>query len=688
MFNRPRNSISQFFHRRPLDPNTIPLLILGIAFLAFGIKTLDQGFFHDDWHHVYYAYNYGLEGLKQFLFFDSRPFASIFYGPFFTLLGFDPFNWHLLVLLLRFFTVVAFWGCLNLIWPGHTKENILVAALFLVYPVFQVQPNSVSYALHWFTYLVFMLSLLFMVLAQQNPKSALWFSLASLLLQFFHLLMIEYFAGIELIRPLLLWQILHTLPARERLRKAFVSWLPYLGVLIVYTVLRASYSQILGYDRNTPVILLGLFSTPLDSILFLVQAVVRDLVDILLTAWNHTYDPATIDFSVYANVWTWGFAILTGFLSWIFFSLVRDRADRGEDQARWGGALLVLGLIFVALGLLPAWLSGRTFFQLYDAFDDRLALASMFGAGMVWIGGIFYVMQKQAHRYLFACLLLGLAVGLQLRTNNEYARGWYKQSQFYWQLYWRAPYIEPGTALVSEGEFLPLMGRHPTAYAINLLYPPAQSPRELNYALFTSGEHIGGWDEFRQGSGLDDTRFGSEFQGLSNHSLTIFFLPEENQCLWILRPEDGRIRNMPALTYESLPVSNISRIHRAPVSEAYPPGDIFGPEPPHTWCFYYEKAELARQYGDWLEVTRLWDQAEASSFIPGSGPEYIVFIEAFAHTGDWEKAADLTIIASKYGDNIRPALCDVWNDRLLSMPSAPEINEAYDRVSKKLECAG
>ena len=128
-------TITEFADRHTLSPCTIPVLIFGIALLAFGIKTLGLGYFHDDWHHVYYDDYFGAEGLKQFLFFDSRPFAYIFYWPFFSLLGFDPFGWHVLSLLLRFFTVLAFWGCINLILPKYQKQNGLVALLFLIYPV-------------------------------------------------------------------------------------------------------------------------------------------------------------------------------------------------------------------------------------------------------------------------------------------------------------------------------------------------------------------------------------------------------------------------------------------------------------------------------------------------------------------------------------------------------------------------
>jgi hypothetical protein len=299
--------------------------------------------------------------------------------------------------------------------------------------------------------------------------------------------MIEYFAGIELVRPFLLWFAFREAPVRERLWRVFRFWIPYFGILVLYAAFRASFTQLLGHDRNPPVILFGLFSDTFHSIVFLIQSSIRDLVDVLVAAWNPTYDPSFIDFSIFTNIWIWGFAVITALVGWMYFALVRGEDHVEDEQLSWARTMLRLGLIFTTIGLLPTWISGRTFFQLYNLFDDRLAMPSMFGASMVWVGTIFYFLRKQVHSYTALAILVGLAVGLQLRTNTEYARGWEKQSQFYWQLYWRAPYIEPGTAFISDGEIFPLMGIHPTSYAINSLYPPNESMREFNYAFFASG---------------------------------------------------------------------------------------------------------------------------------------------------------------------------------------------------------
>ena len=75
--------------------------------------------------------------------------------------------------------------------------------------------------------------------------------------------MIEYFSGSELARPILLLLLLSGLAPRERIRRSLRLALPYLGVLVLYAVYRASFGLIFGFDRfNTLAALGALHSHP------------------------------------------------------------------------------------------------------------------------------------------------------------------------------------------------------------------------------------------------------------------------------------------------------------------------------------------------------------------------------------------------------------------------------------------
>ena len=41
---------------------------------------------------------------------------------------------------------------------------------------------------------------------------------------------------------------------------------------------------------------------------------------------------------------------------------------------------------------------------------------------------------------------------------------------------------------------------------------------------------------------------------------------------------------------------------------------LFGAEPPHDWCIYFEKADLARSKSDWQEMLRMRDEVAKITF--------------------------------------------------------------------------
>jgi hypothetical protein len=58
---------------------------------------------------------------------------------------------------------------------------------------------------------------------------------------------------------------------------------------------------------------------------------------------------------------------------------------------------------------------------------------------------------------------------------------------------------------------------------------------------------------------------------------------------------------------------------------------------------------------------RLGEEARGKGLIPSSGSEYVPFIEAFAQTGQWSKANDLSLAAQKITVGLEPVLCNNWN---------------------------
>jgi hypothetical protein len=88
---------------------------------------------------------------------------------------------------------------------------------------------------------------------------------------------------------------------------------------------------------------------------------------------------------------------------------------------------------------------------------------------------------------------------------------------------------------------------------------------------------------------------------------------------------------------------------------------IYGPEPDHDFCYYFEKADLARQFQDWDSVVKYGESALSLNDHPFDPAEQFVFIEGFAHVGEWQRAFELSQRAYDVSPEITgPMLCRLW----------------------------
>ncbi|NPV56663.1 MAG: hypothetical protein HPY76_08340 [Anaerolineae bacterium] len=130
-----------------------------------------------------------------------------------------------------------------------------------------------------------------------------------------------------------------------------------------------------------------------------------------------------------------------------------------------------------------------------------------------------------------------------------------------------------------------------------------------------------------------------------------------------------------------LPFSNIDLISPG---NATPPW-LFGDEPAHTWCYFFQKAELARQNHDWDEINRLGDEAEAGGWQASQPAEYLPFLEAAARAGNlqdvrrWHER-----IMNTAGD--AGAICAFWLRAGADEPLVPAMQELAAQASTDLGC--
>ena len=114
---------------------------------------------------------------------------------------------------------------------------------------------------------------------------------------------------------------------------------------------------------------------------------------------------------------------------------------------------------------------------------------------------------------------------------------------------------------------------------------------------------------------------------------------------------------------------------------------IYGKQNNNTWCYYFEKADLARQYQQWDEITRLWNESQSNGERADNGLEYIPFIEGFGHLENWEQVNHLTRFAKRITTGLEPSLCSALDRLAATAPPSQQRDDTIKELKDDLECS-
>ncbi len=668
----------------------IPVVTLGLTLLSYALFSPSLGFYLDDWPQLYSLLIRGTEGIKSYYLYDGRPFG---YWPdllFFKLWGTNALAWHLTNYLLRWLTAMLFYWSFQRIWPSQRRELGWFAILFAVYPIFTQQSMGIMFIAHWMCYLCFALSILLMVAGIQSQKWKVPLFMAAVLVNAPNLFTHEYFIGVEFIRPLIIW---FSLPSHKnygsKVIKTIFHWLPFLALAAFFVYWRLFMFENLRAS-NSPVLLSALYHQPGETLLILLNYIFKDFTQVVLGVWYTTFNPDTFDFRKWINA----LALLLS-LAVFVFSFVLVKKTRKNEMALsdetldkyFDSKLLVLGICGILLGCAPGWLIMRSVSDSYGLWNDRFALPAILGA-CLFLVGLFGVLtgQNRKLRETMFIVLIALAVGRNFYITHQYKTAAQEQNQFFNQLKWRAPYIQSRTPIYSDNEYFSYMGVYPTAFALNLTYPMVELMPRTDYWFYQlhkfSPSEI---TNLIHGQKIDAVKWYIYFEAESNNGLIVNWSEKTDHCVWILSQNDRYNPLISANTKNALALSNLDRID--PTAEiSVDTSSLFGPEDRDTWCYYYEKGDLARQTSDWQTAVNQYEEAEANGYSPDNGVELMPFIEAYAQTGNLQKSLQLTRDALELTDNIAPYLCDNWNRFTITAGASESLKQAYEDFSTEYGC--
>ena len=616
----------------------------------------------------------GADAFWQYHSYD-RPVSAWINVLQFPFVGTNPAAWQVFVLGLRALTALLVGWTLRLLWPERAREAAWTALLFAVYPVFTQQPIAVTYSQHWTCYILYLLSLALMFLAHRNPRRYWVYTGLALAAMSLNLFSMEYFAGVELLRPVMLWLLIgasEKILPKETARQVISHWMPYLFVLGAFVLWRMFILELPASDPNQIRLLQQLTSDPSAGLRTLFQFAWTDALFMLFTSWEMP------DFLLNSRALAIG--IGTALLTVWYLSKLGKRPEQTETGARfWAMQAILLGLLIAVIGPSPAWLTGKQ--VAVGAYSSRFALPSLFGISLLAVALLTMLFSKQSIRLVVFGILTALAVVFQHNNATRFIKSWEQQKSFYWQVYWRAPSIQSHTPVLSDGEVLNLVGYYSTTAGLNLLYGKGSNPTDLDFWFFNLENKYDASSKALESKRPFTPDFRNwRFTGMVQDSLVI-----ENSgtaCARIV--ENGRPENdlLSPLLRGLAPTSNLERI--IPDGEvATPPEEIFGLEPAYAWCYYYQKAELARQFSKWDTILRLGDEARGRGFSPADPVEWFPFIEGYALSGDVAQAVALTRQIHAVDALYDPLLCSLWDGI-----SNRTLVDAESQLQDFLSCLG
>ncbi|MBV6452349.1 MAG: hypothetical protein MHPDNHAH_03106 [Anaerolineales bacterium] len=650
-------------------PFAVPLLLLVVIVLAYGLFFWQLGFYWDDQPISWIRYELGSAATTKY-FSDSRPVWALLYQLTGFILPINPAVWQLFAMFWRWAGVVAFYLVMARLLPKRNDVAVLLSLFLLLYPGFNQQWVSYVYS-HFFIVLFFLLISFHLMLRGKTIPAMLFSAL--------HLLMFEYFFLLEFMRPVVLFASMRDEPLtiRERGVKTFKAWIPYIGVIIFVLLYRSLvYSHPgFGYSLTEEVA-----RAPIETVTQLIQHVFSSLWAAAIGAWTQIFQFPNPEVNGLRTSALYFFVVLI--VGVIVFLIGRSNEKESPHEKRVSLWLIALGVVMLLFGGVPYWVTNLPVTLGFPA--NRALLSFMFGACFFLIGLIDLLPARV--KYFVAVLLIALSAGRQFLWSVDYLRDWQSQKNLFWQLYWRAPSIEPDT-LVLMNESLLFSADNSISAAVNWIYDPNPSADHINYALFYPVNRLGGsLPSLEPNTPITYNYTAGKFFGNTSDSLAFYYAPPF--CLRLLDPDldsNNRFISDFSLMSQASALSNPARILREPVASL---PSFYGAEPPHGWCYYFQKAELARQFGDWDEVNRLAKEAFNLDEHFNNPVELFVFIEGYAHAGKWDEAVKLSKEARQVSKSyVDPLLCKLWERIDLQTDASQQKIDALNEVRQMSECS-
>ncbi len=616
--------------------------LVAISVFTYLIHISRLSYYRDDWYYMFDGL-VGGHGVFTEMFRHLRPARGPLFDFLFSLFGINPLPYLFLLYLWRLIGGLGALWLFRLLWPQQRSATFFMSTLFLIYPGFlwwvqgfEYQPMVLSVGLQIF-------SIAFTLQSLQSKSRMAWtlWVLASLLTGWAYLAYVEYAIGMEVLR----WLCIYLLSSRSNqprlqqvissFRSAMVPLLIPLGFLFWHQFIFENQRKAadLGAQAST------LLGSP-TSVLWGLVRLFESVLNVSLFAWVTPFVQSFGLVRLTDLLLSFGWAGLVMAISYTTYNWGRSDFEEASSSSSWQVEAIAVGLVSVIAGVIPIVVANRV--VTLERFSHYALPASV--AAVMTLVGFLYLLTDHRIRTLTLTALIGLSVlshaTLAARAHDE------EQTirDFWHQVFWRAPNIKADTLLLVNYAGMEYGEGNDIVWGpANFIYaalPQTQIP--LVVPIAAARLEADTPKNILEGAELSQNYIVINSINSDFGNLLVMTLPSSSACVHVMDGAQAEISVQDtALIALAAPKSHIENINMNAVPPV-PFETVFGKEPKHEWCFYYQKAQAARQVEDWKTVLQIGQQAGQLELHPNDQIEWMPFLQAAAMLGDEKQVRQIS----------------------------------------------
>jgi hypothetical protein len=667
------NKVKTFLKSESFLIAAMLIIIAGLAYLPF---VGQFGYFNDDWYLMYAARVKGATVFRE-IFSVDRPLRTLVMTPAYWLFGQNPLYYNLSAYFFRLISGIGFYWLLHMLWPRQRAATVSMALLFLIYPGFLSQFNGIDYQSQMVSLAAAVLSLALTLAAIQSTKklSKILLYLLSGLLAYLYIGLVDYFIGFELIRV----AIIFLFAARKertigkRILQTIRMWLPLIVLLIPLIMWRLFFFESERAATDVGLQLGLIVQSPLTTSLRWLSTLFLDSIDVVILAWGQPLS-ALLPWIWTRNLLLLGLGVSAVSAAILLVVLRQVEGPEKSELGNWKIESFGLGLSSVIAGLIPIILVNR---YVDFTFYSRYTLVSSAGAVILLVALIFSVEQRMLQKAMIVTLVFSASLTHFANSQRAVQITWATRD-FWWQVSWRIPQLDRNTTLVANYA----VGATEEDYFVwgpaNLIYyPEGTNDRYVQpgvYAALLNQDTVNK-TLLNKGQVFDNRRTIRTYKNYRR--LLVLTQPTANSCVHVIDGEQPAYSSHDNASIRI--VGPYSRLGLVLVGEpaSVPPRIVFGPEPGHSWCYFYQKASLAQQREAWDEIQSIGDEVLSKNLAPGDAIEWMPFLQAYAQGGDIDHLEELApkVVSDPY---VAQQACQILSSlQNLTQQTLDAINAQY-----------